>query len=128
MHDRVAGLMERLDIEGKTRRIEQLEAQAAAPDFWSNPDTAQKVMQQIARLRGEVEHWNKLLTQLRDAVELAQLEDPSVVDELTAEAERLRAEVERMALQTMLSGEYDDSNAILAIHAGAGGTDSQDWA
>lgn len=128
MHDRVAGLMERLDIEGKTRRIEQLEAQAAAPDFWSNPDTAQKVMQQIARLRGEVEHWNKLLTQLRDAVELAQLEDPSLVDELTAEAERLRAEVERMALQTMLSGEYDDSNAILAIHAGAGGTDSQDWA
>ncbi|MGQ9907674.1 MAG: peptide chain release factor 2 [Candidatus Flexifilum sp.] len=128
MHDRVAGLMERIDIAGKTRHIEQLEAQSAAPDFWSNPETAQKVMQQIARLRSEVEHWNTLLAELQDAAELAQLEDPSLADELTAETERLRAEVERMALQTMLSGEYDNSNAILAIHAGAGGTDSQDWA
>lgn len=128
MHNQVEGLMQRLDIDGKTRRIEQLETQSAEPDFWSNPEVAQKVMQQIARLRGEVEHWNGLLAQLKDAAELAFLDDPSLLDELAAEAATLRAEVERMSLQTMLSGEYDDSNAILAIHAGAGGTDSQDWA
>jgi len=128
MSSRVEGLIQRLDIDSKLRRIETLEAQSAAPDFWNIPDTAQKTMQQIARLRTEVNHWQGLLGRITDAVELARLEDPSLLDELTAEANVLSVEVERMSLQTMLSGEYDAENAILAIHAGAGGTDSQDWA
>lgn len=128
MHAQVEGLMQRLDIDGKRARIVGLESLAAAPDFWSTPDNAQKTMQQITRLRAEIDLWQGLLSRIGDAAELAQLEDDSLAKELTSEAEGLGAEVERMALKTMLSGEYDGENAILAIHAGAGGTDSQDWA
>lgn len=123
----VAALMQRLDMDGKIRRIEQLELQASAPDFWSNPDVAQKVMQEISQLKGEVEHWNSVSDRIQDTLELAQMDDESLRDELTHEVDSLREAVERMSLQTMFSGPYDNEPAILGIHAGAGGTDSQDW-
>lgn len=128
MKERIDGLMQRLDIAGKAQAAEQLQAQASAPDFWNNPDAAQKVMQDIARLKEDVERWQGLKTRINDALELAQLDDPGLFDELNKEVESISAVVERMSLQALLSGPYDNENAILAIHAGAGGTDSQDWA
>jgi peptide chain release factor 2 len=85
-------------------------------------------MQEISRLRDEVERWQSVANRINDALELALLDDNSLEEELTKEVEALSAIVERMALQALLSGPYDYENAILAIHAGAGGTDSQDWA
>ena len=128
MRAEIAELVTRLDIEGKSARIATLETQAADPAFWGNPEAAQKTMQEISRLKAEVEHWSVLRERVDDALELAQLEDESIVAELVIEVEALREIVERMSLQTLLSGPYDVENAILAIHAGAGGTDSQDWA
>ncbi len=128
MKTEIDGLMQRLDIEGKRQRAEQLEAQAAAPDFWSNPDAAQKTMQDMSKLKAEVDHWRGVASHLDDVLELAQMEDESLDAELTQEVETLKASVERLSLQTMLSGPYDSEPAILGIHAGAGGTDSQDWA
>ena len=127
MQSEVAELMARLDIEGKAAHMGELEQQTAAPDFWSDPETAQKTMQAISRLKTEVEHWNSLRDRVNDALELALLEDEGINAELVIEAEALHEQVERMSLQAMLSGPYDFENAILAIHAGAGGTDSQDW-
>ncbi|MBK8026283.1 MAG: peptide chain release factor 2 [Chloroflexi bacterium] len=124
----IAGFMERLGLESKRRRLERLEAQANEPDFWSVPDSAQKVMQEISKLRNEVERWQGLAARIADALELAQMSDASLLEELAQETESLSAEVERMSLQAMLSGPYDNENAILAIHAGAGGTEAQDWA
>ncbi|MFQ3567588.1 MAG: peptide chain release factor 2 [Aggregatilineales bacterium] len=128
MKDEVANLMARLEIDAKRQRVQRLEQQAAAPDFWSNPEAAQKVMQDIAKLKAEVEHWQSIAGRIDDALELARLQEDSLAAELEHEARALRETVERMALQTLLNGPYDSENAILAIHAGAGGTDSQDWA
>lgn len=128
MKDEVANLMARLEIDAKQQRVQKLEQQATAPDFWSNPEAAQKVMQDIAKLKAEVEHWQSIAGRIDDALELARLHEDSLAAELEHEARALREIVERMALQTLLNGPYDGENAILAIHAGAGGTDSQDWA
>jgi peptide chain release factor 2 len=124
----VEGLMTRLDITGKAERIEQIEQEAAEPTFWNNPDTAQKTMQEMSRLKTDIEPWQKLAGRINDARELAQMDDSSLVDELDEEVRSLQKLIERMAFEAMLSGPYDRDNAILAIHAGAGGTDSQDWA
>lgn len=85
-------------------------------------------MRQFARLKRDVDSWRVLRQRTRDLVELLELEDQSLEAELESEVESLEAEIERRETRALLSGEYDNSNAILAIHAGAGGTDSQDWA
>ncbi len=128
MKERIDGLMARLDIAGKAQRIEKLEQQAGEPGFWNNPDEAQKTMQEISRLKNEVERWQGVAARIHDTLELADLNDASLFDDLASEVEVLNETVDRMTLETMLSGPYDHENAILAIHAGAGGTDSQDWA
>jgi peptide chain release factor 2 len=128
MKDRIDGLMARLDIPNKTRQVEDIQAEAGAPDFWNDPEAAQKRMQEMSRLKDEVERWQNVANRINDALELAQLEDESLEDELTKEVEALEATVERLALQALLSGPYDREDAILAVHAGSGGTDSQDWA
>src|SRR5687768_17235396 len=128
MKNRIVELMQRLSINEKAARIEQLETQAAEGDFWSNPENAQKTMQEISRLKEEVAYWDSISTRISDALELARLNDLSLLDDLQTEVDALRQVVDRASLQTMLSGPYDRENAILAIHAGAGGTDSQDWA
>jgi peptide chain release factor 2 len=85
-------------------------------------------MQRISRLRNEVQLWDSTLRHIQDTLELAELGDESLIDELQQEVESLAEEVDRLDFQAMLSGEYDNEDAILAIHSGAGGTDSQDWA
>lgn len=98
------------------------------PDFWSNPSLAQQVMKQYNNIRAEVESWRNFSTHLNDALELAQLGDEGLRSELETETSAIEAELERRSFTAMLSGKYDRDPAILAIHAGAGGTDSQDWA
>ncbi len=128
MKSRIDGLMERLDIADKLEQIRELEVLAGAADFWNNPDAAQKVMQEIAKLKAIVDRWHSVAHRLNDALELAQLGDPSLQDELTREVDSLLEIVTRLEMQTLLSGMYDNENAIIAIHAGEGGTESQDWA
>ena len=82
----------------------------------------------MAQLRGEVDAWRGLQQRLTEALELASLGDESLRTELTAEAESLRTDLDQREFRAMLSGPYDSDDAIVSIHAGAGGTDSQDWA
>lgn len=96
--------------------------------MWDNPQYARRVMKTLSRLDEELENWRNLVNRLDDAIELAQLNDESLQTELEAEAEAIEAEVNRREFDAMLSGEYDQGDALLTIHAGAGGTDSQDWA
>jgi len=84
-------------------------------------------MQQLSRLRQEVDTWRQLRQRSSDALELALLDDPSLLAGLDAEAASLEGDLARRELTALLSGPYDRDNAILNIHAGAGGTDSQDW-
>ncbi|MDX2160168.1 MAG: peptide chain release factor 2 [bacterium] len=124
---RIASLTERLDLEAKKRQLEGLETQTNQADFWSNPKTAQQTMQTVSKLKTEIEAWDSVQRRIADALELAELGDDGLNAELSSEITSLQALVDKMALQAMLSGPYDNEDAILAIHAGAGGTDSQDW-
>jgi peptide chain release factor 2 len=128
LKEAIEDLSAQLNIEAKTQRADDLEKKSGENDFWNNAESAQKTMQELSKLRAEIEPWQKTSTRIQDALELAQLEDNDLETELNAEVTALREVVDKMSLQAMLSGLYDREDAILAIHAGAGGTDSQDWA
>ncbi len=85
-------------------------------------------MRLLARYQRELGNWQVLQARTKDAAELADLGDAKIKDELAAEIDAIESELDRRDTEAMLSGQYDDEDAILAIHAGAGGTDSQDWA
>lgn len=116
------------DLDNKSKQLEELQKQAQDPNLWDDPDNAQKVMRTISALQEEVESWQSLVQKTRDALDLAELGDESLLAELESEADQIEAELQKREFNAMLSGEYDAGNALLAIHAGAGGTDSQDWA
>jgi peptide chain release factor 2 len=85
-------------------------------------------MRRMSRLRNEIESWQALRQRTQDAFDLAGLKDEELRPELEDELAAIEAEIERREFRALLSGEYDEDDAILAVHAGAGGTDSQDWA
>ncbi len=119
------------DVVGKKEEIARLEKQSAEPDLWSEPERAQKIMRRLAALRDEVGIWQNLahrVSEARDLLELAaDEEDESLMEELVAEADSISRQLKRLEFRLVLSGEHDRDDAILAIHAGAGGTDAQDW-
>jgi peptide chain release factor 2 len=96
--------------------------------LWDDPTSAQKLMKALSTIRHEVADWQTLQTRISDVLELAQLEDESFHSDITNELEAIEKELSQKELHTFLSGKYDRGNALLAIHAGAGGTESQDWA
>ena len=85
-------------------------------------------MREISTLKEEVEEWQSLRTNIADTLEFAQLGDESMLSELESETALIEKDVAKREFEAMLSGPYDRGDALLAIHAGAGGTDSQDWA
>lgn len=116
------------DLANKETELIQLEKQAEDPILWNNPDSAQRLMKKISDLREEVETWRSLEQKIHDALELAELDDESLREELEPEVKNIETELGKRELAALLSGPYDRGNAILTINAGAGGTDSQDWA
>ncbi|MBI2909968.1 MAG: peptide chain release factor 2 [Chloroflexi bacterium] len=129
---RIRDLMVRLDIEGKEKEIAELEAGSAAPDFWSDQAAAQAAMQRLGELREVVDRWRELEKQASDLSELSELArnegDIDLETETQAEVDKLAARLDDLEFQLLFSGEHDRRSAILAVHAGAGGTESQDWA
>jgi peptide chain release factor 2 len=105
-----------------------LEKETERSDFWDDSTSAQRVMKTVSGLREEVDGWRTFHQHLVDLIELAGLEDESLRPELQGEIARVETELEKRSFAAMLSGKYDTDSALLAIHAGAGGTDSQDWA
>jgi len=85
-------------------------------------------MRTLSALEDEVESWEKLTSRINDALELAEMDDPELQDELEKEIQKISEEVEQREFKAMLSGKYDQGDALLTIHAGAGGNDAQDWA
>ena len=115
-------------MAGKEKKLSELEKEIEAPNFWNDSSAAQKTMKVVSNLREQVESWHKFQSHLRDLIELTRLNDESLGDELQAEVAALEKDLDKRSFNAMLSGPYDDDDALLAIHAGAGGTDSQDWA
>ncbi len=123
----ITELMARMGIAEKAERASQLEVTASQSDFWNEPETAQQTMQQLARLNALVQKWRALADRVADAIELVEISDGDMQAELEAETKALSQLVAVMSREAMLSGDYDNENAIFAIHAGAGGVDAQDW-
>jgi len=116
------------ELPAKQQQLVEIEKQTADPDFWNDNRRAQGLMRQAARLRHEIERVEELSTRVSDALELAVMQDESLRVDLEGEAQELERAVSRMEFTTMLSGEYDAEDAILAVHAGTGGIDAMDWA
>jgi peptide chain release factor 2 len=120
------------DIAAKQERIATLEARMAAPGFWETPDAARETIAEANLLKGWVDPWTALMNKAAELGELAELleadADPEMEAEWSAELERFTQEAERLDVKAMLSGPDDTRDALLTIHPGAGGTESQDWA
>jgi len=130
LEPRVAQLHRHLDPERKALELEQIEERTLAPGFWDDPDGARPILKQRGVLAGDIELAKKLAGGMDDlslALELAK-EDSGMLGEAETVEGQLRATVEGAELRMMLSGELDQNNAIVSISAGAGGTESQDWA
>lgn len=128
LNDKVAKLVEQMGIPKKQEKLTELEAASVDPTLWDNPSKAQEVMQEVARLKREITKWQGLSTHVQETLELAELGEADLFEELSAELAKLEAQTETMELEVVFSGAYDHESAILSIHAGAGGTDAQDWA
>ncbi|MCL4560228.1 MAG: peptide chain release factor 2 [Chloroflexi bacterium] len=121
-------LLERLDLAAKENELQSLEKQSEDPHLWDDRDSAQRLMKDLSELRDEVGGWKSLAKRIQDTLELAEMGDESLRPDLEKEIGDLETEVARRELALLLSGPYDKGNAILEIHAGAGGTEAQDWA
>jgi peptide chain release factor 2 len=113
--------------------VKELDAASGGADFWNDQQAAQKAMQELSVLRAQVESWDGLARRAADARELLEMaageaDDPAMLAELEGEAAALEAELERREFDLALSGKHDAGSAIFSIHAGAGGTEAQDWA
>ena len=119
------------DLEGMNRQLNELHAEMGSPGFWDDVAHASKVNKQVSNLESKIAQHQALVRQHEDLsvmVELAnEEEDESLVDEINAEVDELETKAKEMEINTLLSGEYDANNAILSLHAGAGGTEAQDW-
>jgi len=117
-------------VPAKQAELKNIEAAAAAPDFWSNQEAAQKLLQKRSRLERIIERQQKFETEISDAAVLFEFaeQDESSLNELRSLLIRLEHEIGQAETEMLLGGENDARNAICTIHPGAGGTESQDWA
>ena len=121
-----------LGISSLRDRVAEIEKITAEPGFWDDMEKSQKILVEQKQIKAKIEKYEKLISDADDAatmVEMAMEENDDSFDEEIVEAVRkIEAEIEKQRLDTLLDGEYDKNNAILTFHAGAGGTEAQDWA
>ena len=121
-----------LDIDAVAQEAARLEDETTQDGFWNNLERSQKVQTRLKQLQNKLHRFKKLMRTWEDLTTLCEMgneeEDDSLVPEVETGFARLEAEMEEARLSTLLTGEYDSANAILTIHAGAGGTEAQDWA
>ncbi|MCI5872636.1 MAG: peptide chain release factor 2 [Clostridiales bacterium] len=121
-----------LDLAGKEQRIQELEREMEAPDFWDDPEVSQRKMKELKSMKDDVEVYASLKQQFEDIETLLEMgyeeNDASLIPEIEELLAEFTEAYEGIRVKTLLSGEYDKDNAIVSLHAGAGGTESCDWA
>ena len=127
----VQELSEALQIERSKADLADLKRQMEYDGFWDDHEKAQKITQRCNTLERRIENFERLQALLEDTIDLIDLSleegDDSSDEEILADAERFKEQLASEKLKTLLTGEYDSSNAIITLHAGAGGTEAQDW-
>lgn len=119
-------------MANKEKRIQELEMEMEAPDFWDNPQQSQEMMKELKYLKDDMETYQRLESQMEDMETMIEMgyeeNDPELIPEIQQMLDEFEADFEAIRVKTLLSGEYDQDNAIVTLHAGAGGTESCDWA
>ena len=120
-----------LHIDHIREQLDELTEEMNQPEFWNDPDHSAKVNQKVSNLKGKLEHYEKLLSSADDIevmLEMAEEEkDEDTVTEAVNELATLKEHTDALELETLMRGDYDDNDAVLSLHAGAGGTEAQDW-
>ena len=132
LRKRLSDARDFLDLDGKSKELVDLREKASSPDLWDNPAVARVVSQRLSRIDGLFEMVDGLSTQIEDAEVLLELaaeadDQDSRVEALDLLKDSMKA-LDRLELESLFFDEYDDADAILSVHAGAGGVDAQDWA
>ncbi|MCI5503108.1 MAG: peptide chain release factor 2 [Eubacterium sp.] len=121
-----------LDLDKKEKTIQELEAEMEAGDFWSDPEKAQDIMKRVKGLKDTMASYTELTEAMEDISTMIEMgneeNDASLIPEIKEMLDAFEASFDKMKIQTLFSGEYDSDNAIVTLHAGAGGTESCDWA
>lgn len=124
--------MSLFDISNLEKELKVLEEQTNLSDFWNDSQKSSVTLKQINALKSKTEEYKKASNNLKDSVELTQIlkieSDETLENELIKMINKLEKELERLEVNTLLSGKYDENNAIITLHPGAGGTESCDWA
>lgn len=132
MAEKLEELRQALHIPQMQDEIAELEARAQEPDFWNDVKRAQEIQTKMSHLQARVDRYNSLAGEQEDLQVLCELgneaEDEAIGQEVSAGLSKMLQDYERLRLETLFDGEYDNKNAILTLHAGAGGTEAQDWA
>lgn len=119
------------DIDGILAKIDELEKETMQEGFWDDMEKSQKVLKNSKALKNKLERYENLKNDYDDTLMLIDMaieeDDESMYPELNQTSKRINKELEALTLETLLSGQYDKNNAILTLHAGAGGTEAQDW-
>ncbi|MDE6212259.1 MAG: peptide chain release factor 2 [Lachnospiraceae bacterium] len=127
----LAEVRDSLNLADKVKRIEELDMEMQAPDFWDDPERSNQKMREAKGLKDIVETMNGLSGQYEDILTLIELgyedNDPAIIPDIEEELASFKETFENIRISTLLSGEYDRNNAILKLNAGAGGTESCDW-
>ena len=132
MDETFENLFKALEIEQARQELNRLELEAHEDGFWNDLERSQKNQMRSKQLQNKIHRYEKLVSTRDDLLALidmgTEMDDASLLPELEEGYSKLEADVEQARLTTLLSGEYDNCNAILTFHAGAGGTEAQDWA
>ena len=127
----IKDLSEALGLDSIKEEIESLDIQASKPGFWDDTESSQKIIKRMSLLKNKLSSYKNLYSLYEDTCALVELaneeEDLSLLPEAQQELDKVKSELESLRLSTLLTGEYDSNNAILTFHAGAGGTEAQDW-
>jgi len=116
------------DLSAKKNELNTRRLESEVQEFWNNPESAQKTMKRIAQLENQINEWDEIATEIEGLKSLLELDDGSLTEEIETNVAKWESILAEKEITILLSGRYDQGNALLAIHAGAGGTDSQDWA
>ncbi len=128
----IKDLKEAIGVEDLRKRVGALEEQAAQPGFWDDLENSQKIVKETNQMKAKIEGYEKLEQEYDDVMTMIEIaleeQDESLWEDVSTASELFLSDLESQKLATLLSGEYDSKNAILTFHAGAGGTEAQDWA
>ncbi|KKU27127.1 MAG: Peptide chain release factor 2 [Candidatus Magasanikbacteria bacterium GW2011_GWA2_46_17] len=117
-----------LKLDDLKKKADQLSEEMNAPDFWSNRENAQSIAQDYQDIKKEIDKWMEMENKVNELIELAESDDESLTDEIAKQTGELEKQYEDYEFYLLLNGPYDKSGAVVAVHAGSGGTEAQDWA